>query len=101
MNTNGPDTGLAYAFVNEAPNYTVDETALSSMGENSYAQDPIGAGPVQGRLQRCSSSLTVTKNGGYWEKGHPLLSASPGRTSALTKVRSLRCRPAKTRWQPA
>jgi peptide/nickel transport system substrate-binding protein len=73
MNTLEADTGLAYAFVNEAPNYTVDETALNSMGETAYAQDPIGAGPFKVVSNSASASLVVAKNGGYWEKGHPLL----------------------------
>src|SRR5665213_2584742 len=73
MNTKTPDTGLAYAFVNEAPNYTVDEAALNSMGENAYTQKPIGAGPFKVVSNVASSSLVVTKNTGYWQKGHPLL----------------------------
>src|SRR5665213_1563464 len=73
MNTKTPDTGLAYAFVNEAPNYTVDEAALNSMGENAYTQKPIGAGPFKVVSNVASSSLVVTKNTGYWEKGHPIL----------------------------
>ena len=73
MNTKSPDTGLAYAFVNEAPNYTVDQAALNSMGENSYAQRPVGAGPFKVVSNVASSSLTVTKNTSYWQKGHPLL----------------------------
>ena len=73
MNTKTPDTGLAYAFVNEAPNYTVDQAALNSMGENAYTQKPIGAGPFKVVSNVASSSLVVTKNTGYWEKGHPIL----------------------------
>jgi peptide/nickel transport system substrate-binding protein len=73
MNTSQPDTGLAYAFVNEAPNYTVDEVALDSTGEAVYAQHPIGAGPFKVVSNVASSSLVVTKNAKYWEKGHPLL----------------------------
>jgi peptide/nickel transport system substrate-binding protein len=73
MNTLQADTGLAYAFVNEAPNYTVDETALNSMGENAYAQNPVGAGPFKVVSNSASASLVVGKNPGYWEKGHPLL----------------------------
>jgi peptide/nickel transport system substrate-binding protein len=75
MNTLQADTGLAYAFVNEAPNYTVDETALNSMGETAYAQNPIGAGPFKVVSNSASASLVVAKNPGYWEKGHPLLSS--------------------------
>jgi peptide/nickel transport system substrate-binding protein len=75
MNTNEADTGLAYAFVNEAPNYTVDETALNSMGENAYAQNPVGAGPFKVISNEASASLVVAKNPGYWQKGHPLLNS--------------------------
>jgi peptide/nickel transport system substrate-binding protein len=73
MNTLQPDTGLAYAFVNEAPNYTVDEVALDNDGESAYAQHPTGAGPFKVVSNVASSSLVVTKNAKYWEKGHPLL----------------------------
>jgi peptide/nickel transport system substrate-binding protein len=75
MNTLEADTGLAYAFVNEAPNYTVDETALNSMGETAYAQKPVGAGPFEVVSNSASASLVVTKNTGYWQKGHPLLNS--------------------------
>jgi peptide/nickel transport system substrate-binding protein len=68
-----PDTGLAYAFVNEAPNYTVDETALNTVGENTYAQSPVGAGPFKVVANSASAQLTVAKNTSYWERGHPLL----------------------------
>ena len=73
MNTKQPDTGLAYAFVNEAPNYTVDQVALASMGDTAYSQHPIGAGPFKVVSNLASSSLTVVKNSSYWQKGHPVL----------------------------
>jgi peptide/nickel transport system substrate-binding protein len=75
MNTAQADTGLAYAFVDEAPNYTVDETALNSMGETAYAQNPVGAGPFKVVSNEASASLVVAKNPGYWEKGHPLVNS--------------------------
>ena len=59
--------------MNEAPNYTVDEVALDSVGEAVYAQHPIGAGPFKVASNVASSSLVVTKNTSYWQKGHPLL----------------------------
>src|SRR5487761_2184273 len=67
------DVAIIPAFINEAPNWVVDQNALNSMGENAYAQRPIGAGPFKVVSNVASSSLVVTKNTGYWQKGHPLL----------------------------
>jgi peptide/nickel transport system substrate-binding protein len=68
-----PDVAIVPAFINEAWNWTVDETALNSMGESAYAQDPIGAGPFKIASNTASASLDLVKNPKYWEKGHPLL----------------------------
>ena len=68
-----PDTGLAYAFINEAPNYTVDQTALNTQGEAVYTQSPIGAGPFTVVSNTASARLQVAKNPHYWQKGHPYL----------------------------
>jgi peptide/nickel transport system substrate-binding protein len=68
-----PDVAIVPAFINEAWNWTVDQKALNSMGEASYAQDPIGAGPFKVASNSASAQLDLVKNTKYWEKGHPLV----------------------------
>jgi peptide/nickel transport system substrate-binding protein len=68
-----PDVAIVEAFINEAWNWTVDQTALNSMGEAAYAQNPIGAGPFKIATNEASAQLDLVKNPRYWEKGHPLL----------------------------
>jgi peptide/nickel transport system substrate-binding protein len=68
-----PDVAVVPAFIGEAWNWTVDETALNSMGEAAYAQNPIGAGPFKIASNEASAQLDVVKNTKYWERGHPLL----------------------------
>jgi peptide/nickel transport system substrate-binding protein len=68
-----PDVAIVPAFINEAWNWTVDETALTSMGEAAYAQNPVGAGPFKIASNEASAQLDLVKNTKYWEKGHPLL----------------------------
>jgi peptide/nickel transport system substrate-binding protein len=68
-----PDVAIVNAFINEAPNWTVDQSALNSMGENSYAQNPVGAGPFKVASNSASAQLDLVKNTKYWEKGHPYL----------------------------
>jgi peptide/nickel transport system substrate-binding protein len=68
-----PDVAIVPAFINEAWNWTVDQTALNSMGEAAYAQDPIGAGPFKIASNEASAQLDLVKNTKYWEPGHPLL----------------------------
>jgi peptide/nickel transport system substrate-binding protein len=68
-----PDVAVVPAFIGEAWDWTVDETALNSMGESAYAQDPIGAGPFKIASNEASAQLDVVKNSKYWEAGHPLL----------------------------
>jgi peptide/nickel transport system substrate-binding protein len=68
-----PDVAIVPAFINEAWNWTVDQTALNSMGEAAYAQNPIGAGPFKIASNEASAQLDLVKNTKYWEKGHPLL----------------------------
>jgi peptide/nickel transport system substrate-binding protein len=68
-----PDVAIIPAFINEAPNWTVDQAALTSMGANSYAQNPIGAGPFKVASNSASAQLNLVKNTKYWEKGHPYL----------------------------
>jgi len=53
MNTLQPDTGLAYAFVNEAPNYSRRRGCLDSAGDGRLRGNTRSAlVPCQGRLQR-------------------------------------------------
>jgi peptide/nickel transport system substrate-binding protein len=68
-----PDVAIVPAFINEAWNWTVDQSALTSMGEAAYAQNPIGAGPFKVATNEASAELNLVKNTKYWEKGHPLL----------------------------
>jgi len=68
-----PDVAIVAAFITEAWNWTVDQTALNSMGEAAYAQNPIGAGPFKVASNSASAQLDLVKNTKYWEKGHPLL----------------------------
>jgi peptide/nickel transport system substrate-binding protein len=68
-----PDVAIVPAFINEAWNWTVDQSALNSMGEAAYAQNPIGAGPFKIASNEASAQLNLVKNTKYWEKGHPLL----------------------------
>jgi ABC-type transport system substrate-binding protein len=68
-----PDSAFIDAFLNEAPNWTVDEKALDTMGATAYAQAPIGAGPFQVVSNRASSQLILKKNPNYWAKGEPHL----------------------------
>jgi peptide/nickel transport system substrate-binding protein len=68
-----PDVAIVNAFINEAPNWTVDEAALNALGESRYAQKPIGAGPFKVASNEASAQLNLVKNTKYWEKGHPYL----------------------------
>lgn len=68
-----PDVAIVEAFINNAWDWTVDETALNSMGEAAYAQNPIGAGPFKIASNSASAQLDLVKNTRYWETGHPLL----------------------------
>ena len=73
LNLRHPSATIIESFVSEAPNWTVDPTALASMGEAAYAQHPIGAGPFKVVSNSASASLVLTRNPLYWEKGHPYL----------------------------
>ena len=68
-----PDVAIVPAFINEAPNWTVDQKALTSMGASPYAQKPIGAGPFKVASNAASAELNLVKNTNYWQPGHPIL----------------------------
>jgi peptide/nickel transport system substrate-binding protein len=68
-----PDVAIVPAFINEAPNWTVDEKALNSMGASPYAQKPVGAGPFKVASNAASAELNLVKNTKYWQPGHPYL----------------------------
>src|SRR5665213_821719 len=70
-----PSATIIESFVSEAPNWTVDPTALASMGEPAYAQHPIGAGPFEVVSNEASASLVLKRNPLYWQKGHPYLNS--------------------------
>jgi peptide/nickel transport system substrate-binding protein len=69
-----PDSELIAAINDEAPDWVPSPTALATEPEATFAQHPIGAGPFEVVSNVPSSTLTLQKNPGYWEKGHPLLS---------------------------
>jgi peptide/nickel transport system substrate-binding protein len=73
LNMTHPDVAIMEAFIDEAPNWTVDENALNAAGEASFAQKPIGSGPFTVVSNTASAQLVVAKNPTYWQKGHPLL----------------------------
>lgn len=68
-----PDSAFIDAFLGEAPNWTVDEAALNSMGENAYTQMPIGAGPFKVVSNAASAELALKANPKYWNVGYPKL----------------------------
>jgi peptide/nickel transport system substrate-binding protein len=68
-----PDSAFIDAFLGEAPNWTVDESALNSMGENAYTQMPVGAGPFKVVSNAASAELVLKANSKYWNVGYPKL----------------------------
>jgi peptide/nickel transport system substrate-binding protein len=73
LNLKTPDAAIIKAFYGNAPNWTVDPTALSSMGIAAYSQDPVGAGPFKVASNSASSTLDLVANRGYFVKGEPYL----------------------------
>jgi peptide/nickel transport system substrate-binding protein len=69
-----PYADMEAAISNEAPDWVVDPTAFNTMGEASYAQMPVGAGPFKVVSNIASSKLVLTASSNYWQKGHPYLS---------------------------
>jgi peptide/nickel transport system substrate-binding protein len=65
---------LPSAFINAIPGYIYSPTALQSEGEQQFSEKPVGAGPFEVQSDVANSTLTLVKNPGYWEKGHPYLS---------------------------
>lgn len=70
-----PDSGIIPSFVGEAPNYTVDPTALASMGEPAYAQDPVGAGPFKVVSNEASVKIVLVRNAKYFDSPEPYLNS--------------------------
>jgi peptide/nickel transport system substrate-binding protein len=70
-----PLAAVMTAFLGSSLNYTIDPTAETSMGVAAYGQNPIGAGPFKVVSNTASSTLTLTKNPTYWQKGHPYLTS--------------------------
>jgi peptide/nickel transport system substrate-binding protein len=64
---------LPSAFINAIPGYIYSPTALQSEGEQQFSEKPVGAGPFEVQADVANSTLTLVKNPGYWEKGHPYL----------------------------
>lgn len=67
------DSPILSAFIGEAPDWTVDPSALASMGEAAYAQNPVGAGPFKVIGNAASATLVLKANPSYFIKGEPYL----------------------------
>lgn len=67
------DSPILSAFIGEAPNWTVDPTALASMGEAAFAQNPVGAGPFKVVSNAAGATLVLTANPHYFISGEPYL----------------------------
>lgn len=65
------DSPILSAFIGEAPNWTVDPTALAQMGGAAYAQNPVGAGPFKVVSNSASATLVLTANPRYFIKSEP------------------------------
>jgi peptide/nickel transport system substrate-binding protein len=84
-------------FLDDLPqnalNWMYSPTAEASMGATAFADTPVGAGPFKVQSDVLSSKLTLVKNPGYWEKGHPYLAgltfeAIGNDTSAVDAIQS-------------
>lgn len=74
VNLKSPNAALVPAFISSAPTWTVDQAALTRMGEQAYGQHPIGAGPFEVAFDSASTKINLVRNPHYWQKGHPYLS---------------------------
>jgi peptide/nickel transport system substrate-binding protein len=70
-----PLAAVMTAFLGSSLNYTTDPTAIASMGNSAYGQNPIGAGPFKIVSNTASATISLTKNSRYWQKGHPYLNS--------------------------
>jgi len=68
-----PFAPIISAFIASAPNWIVSPTALAKEGEKQFALKPVGAGPFEVKSMVPSTSLVLTKNPSYWQKGAPKL----------------------------
>lgn len=69
-----PYAPLIASFINEAPNEPESPTALKSEPLNTFDKHPIGAGPFKIVSMVPNTKVVLTRNPGYWQKGHPYLS---------------------------
>ena len=67
------DASLLWAFLEEAPNWTVSPTALAKEGQSAFGQRPVGAGPFEVVSNVANSTLSLRRFTGYWEKSRPYL----------------------------
>jgi len=74
LNLKAPYAPLIDAFINNAPNEPESMVALEGESLTAFGQHPIGAGPFKIVSMVPSTNIVLTKNPGYWEKGHPYLS---------------------------
>jgi peptide/nickel transport system substrate-binding protein len=56
-------------------NWIASPAAIQKMGETGFASKPVGAGPFTVVSDTPDSSLVLTKNPHYWQKGLPYLSS--------------------------
>jgi peptide/nickel transport system substrate-binding protein len=73
LNLTKPFSPVVDAFPGEAPNWIASPTALSKMGETTFANTPVGAGPFEVVSDTVNSVLALKKNPTYWQTGHPYL----------------------------
>lgn len=66
-----PDTALPLILADRA-GMMASPAAVKKKG-TKFALDPVGAGPFKVGKYAPGSSLTLTKNAGYWQKGKPYL----------------------------
>jgi peptide/nickel transport system substrate-binding protein len=68
-----PFAPIIQAFDDTGPNWIVSPTALQTMGTEAFGQSPVGAGPFMVTHNVAGSTLELTANPKYWQKGYPLL----------------------------
>lgn len=68
-----PYAAIIPAIISSSVNHIASPTAVRKLGEKQFAQKPVGAGPFKLVSNVVNSRLTLTRYGGYWQKGRPYL----------------------------